>query len=129
MGTHKEGGPMGMDRRERRSLPEIKEAYLCRTSTPHAKTGGTLRAGSRCVKLRNRGNVKPKRRTKTVASGGLLLYHTLRNRTKLRHIRQGTISRRKVTSSLENVPSGSPTSNSHPHQPLQPPLLEGTPEN
>src|SRR6266702_1375309 len=127
--TYEEGGPMGLDRRERRSLPEIEKAYLYRTGTPHAKARGTLRTGSRRVKLRDRGNNKPKGRTGTVASGGLLLYHSLRNRTKLQHIRQRTVSSRKIPSPLENIPSRSPTPNSHPHRPLKPPVLERTPKN
>src|SRR6266702_6156675 len=114
--TYKEGGPMGMDRRKRRSLPEAEKAYLRRTSTPYAKIGGTFRAGSGRVKLRDRGNTKPKRRTRTVAPSSLLFHHPLRNRAKLRHLRQRTISSRKITPSLENVPRRSPTSNSHPHR-------------
>src|SRR6266568_8401313 len=102
--TYEEGGPMGMDRRKRRGLPEAEKAYLRRTSTPYAKIGGTFRAGSGRVKLRDRGNTKPKRRTRTVAPSSLLFHHPLRNRAKLRHLRQRTISSRKITPSLEDVP-------------------------
>src|SRR6266702_3224553 len=127
--TYKEGDPMGMDRRKRRSFSEAKRAYLRRTSTPHAKIGETLRTGSGRVKLRDRGNAKPERRTRTVAPSSLLLHHPLRNRAELRHLRQRTISSRKITPSLEDVPRRSPTSNSHPHRPLKPPVLEGAWKN
>src|SRR6266571_5016246 len=127
--TYKEGGPMGMDRRKRRGFSEAEKAYLRRTSTPYAKIGGTFRAGSGRVKLRDRGNAKPKRRTRTVAPSSLLFHHPLRNRAKLRHLRQRTISSRKITPSLEDVPRRSPTSNSHPHRPLKPPVLEGASKN
>src|SRR6266571_1551742 len=53
----------------------------------------------------------------------------LKNRAELRHLRQRTISSRKITPSLEDVPRRSPTSNSHPHRPLKPPVLEGTSKN
>src|SRR6266702_2783931 len=117
---------MGMDRRKRRSLQKIEKAYLRRTSTPHAKTGGTLRAGSRRVKLCNRSNIKSKGRTRTVASGGLLLHYPLRNRTKLRHLRQRVIGGRKIPTTLENIPRRSTPPNCYPHRPLQPTILEGT---
>src|SRR6266581_6641407 len=97
--------------------------------TSYAKTGGTLRTGSGRVKLRDRRNAKSERRTRTVAPRSLLLHHPLRDRAKLRHLRQGTISSREVTPSLEDVPRRSPTSNSHPHRPLEPPVLEGASKN
>src|SRR6266702_7611195 len=117
---------MGMDRRKRGGLSKAEEAHLHRTSTPHAETGGTLRTGSGRVKLRDRRNAKPERRTRTVAPRSLLLHHPLRDRAKLRHLRQGTISSRKVPPSLEDVPRRSPTPNSHLHRPFEPPVLEGT---
>src|SRR6266702_4737422 len=61
-----------------------------------------------------------------MAPSGLLLHHTLRNRTKLRHLRQRAISSRKIPSPLENIPSWSATPNRHPYRPLQPTILEGT---
>src|SRR6266702_1484857 len=73
--TYEEGGPMGMDRRERGGLSEAEKAYLHRTSTPYAKTGGTLRTGGGRVKLRDRRNAKPERRTRTVAPSSLSLHH------------------------------------------------------
>src|SRR6266568_6784725 len=127
--TYEEGDPMGMDRRKRRGLSKAEKAYLRRTSTPYAKIGGTLRTGSGRVKLRDRGNAKPERRTRTVAPSSLLFHHPLRNRAKLRHLRQGIVSSRKITPSLEDVPRRSPTSNSHPHRPLKPPVLEGASKN
>src|SRR6266702_5504692 len=94
--------------------------------TSYAKTGRTLRTGGGRVKLRDRRNAKPERRTRTVAPSSLLLHHPLGDRAKLRHLRQGTISSRKVTPSLEDVPRRGPTSNNHPHRPLEPSILEGT---
>src|SRR6266702_663106 len=62
--THKEGSPVGMEGRTRRSLS----------------------TGSRRVKLCYRTNNKPEGRTRTVASGSLLFHHPLRSRAKLRHL-------------------------------------------
>src|SRR6266702_7983841 len=127
--THQEERPLGVDGRKRGGLSKTQKAYMRRTGTPHAPIRTTIRTGGGRVELRNRRDPKPKGRTWTVAPGGLLLHNPVGNRKELRHLRQGVAGSSEVSMTLEDIPSRSTPSNSHPHRPLKPPLLERTTKN
>ena len=115
-----------MDKRKGGCLQYTQKTCMWRTGAPHAKVGRTVQNGGGHIKFCDRGNTQSKRHHRKMASHHLLFHHLNRGRKKLWHLWQRTSGHCKVPTTLVNIPHRSTTPHSHPHQPLQPPILERT---